>query len=417
MFRHIIFLKFYLVVIMVLSTGNTAWMLIATIMVLLMSVPGIAFFYGGLSKRKNVLNTMFLSLIAFAIASLIWLMYGYQLSFATSSIFGLIGIPQNLFMEGIAVDSLTGSIPTFVFIAFEMTFAALTAAIVSGSIVGRMKTKAWVIFTIVWVTLVYVPVCHWIWGGGWLMNMGAVDFAGGVAVEVNSGFSALALALILGKRKDTSLLPHNLGYSILGAGFLWFGWMGFNGGSALAANGLAGSAILVSNTAAAVAMITWVVMDFIKVGKPTVLGAITGAVTGLVAITPAAGFVSFAGSLIIGLGAALISYYAVYNLKAKFGYDDALDVFGVHGLSGVWGLIATGLFASPAINGVAGLFYGNPQQLLIQLIAVASTAAYTFIVSLLIAKVLDKTIGLRVEDREEISGLDSALHEESGYRI
>ena len=402
---------------MVLSTGNTAWMLVATIMVLLMSVPGIAFFYGGLSKRKNVLNTMFLSLIAFAIASLIWLIYGYQLSFATTSIAGFIGVPQNLFLEGLSVDSLTGSIPTFVFIAFELTFAALTAAIVSGSIVGRMKTKAWIIFTIVWVTLVYIPVCHWIWGGGWLMNMGAIDFAGGVAVEVNSGFSALALALILGKRKDTSLLPHNLGYSILGAGFLWFGWMGFNGGSALAANGLAGSAILVSNTAAAVAMITWVILDTVKVGKPTVLGAITGAVAGLVAITPAAGFVSFSGSIIIGLGASLISYYAVYNLKAKFGYDDALDVFGVHGLSGVWGLIATGLFAVPAINGVAGFFYGNPQQLLIQVIAVVATAAYTFIVSLLIAKVLDITIGLRVEDREEISGLDSALHEESGYRI
>ena len=402
---------------MVLSTGNTAWMLVATIMVLLMSVPGIAFFYGGLSKRKNVLNTMFLSLIAFAIASLIWLMYGYQLSFATTSIFGFIGVPQNLFLEGIGVDSLTGSIPTFVFIAFELTFAALTAAIVSGSIVGRMKTKAWIIFTILWVTIVYIPVCHWIWGGGWLMNMGAIDFAGGVAVEVNSGFSALALAMILGKRKDTSLLPHNLGYSILGAGFLWFGWMGFNGGSALAANGLAGSAILVSNTAAAVAMITWVILDTVKVGKPTVLGAITGAVAGLVAITPAAGFVSFSGSIIVGLGASLISYYAVYNLKAKFGYDDALDVFGVHGLSGVWGLIATGLFASPAINGIAGLFYGNPEQLLIQVIAVAATAAYTFIVSLLIAKILDLTVGLRVEDREEISGLDSALHEESGYRL
>lgn len=402
---------------MVLSTGNTAWMLVATIMVLLMSVPGIAFFYGGLSKRKNVLNTMFLSLIAFAIASLIWLMYGYQLSFATTSIAGFIGVPQNLFLEGISVDSLTGSIPTFVFIAFELTFAALTAAIVSGSIVGRMKTKSWVIFTILWVTIVYVPVCHWIWGGGWLMNMGAIDFAGGVAVEVNSGFSALALAMVLGKRKDTSLLPHNLGYSILGAGFLWFGWMGFNGGSALAANGLAGSAILVSNTAAAVAMIMWVILDTIKLGKPTVLGAITGAVAGLVAITPAAGFVSFSGSIVIGIVTSLISYYAVYNLKAKFGYDDALDVFGVHGLSGVWGLIATGLFASPAINGVAGFFYGNPNQLVIQIIAVVATAAYTFIVSLLLAKLLDKTIGLRVDDSEEIIGLDSALHKESGYRL
>ena len=402
---------------MVLSTGNTAWMLVATIMVLLMSVPGIAFFYGGLSKRKNVLNSMFLSLIAFAIASLIWIIYGYQLSFSPTSLGGFISIPQNLFMEGIGIDSLTGTIPTVVFIAFELTFAALTAAIVSGSIVGRMKTKAWVIFTILWVSIVYIPVCHWIWGGGWLMNMGAVDFAGGVAVEVNSGFSALALALILGKRKDPSLLPHNLGYSILGAGFLWFGWMGFNGGSALAANGLAGSAILVSNTAAVVAMLCWVILDFLKLGKPTVLGAITGAVAGLVAITPASGFVSVSGSIIIGLGASLISYYAVYTLKDRFGYDDALDVFGVHGLSGVWGLIATGLFASPAINGVAGLFYGNPEQLLIQVIAVVATAIYTFAVSLIIAKLLDKTIGLRVTDREEITGLDSALHKESGYRL
>lgn len=324
--------------------------------------PGITFFYGGLSKRKNVLNSMFLSLIAFAIASLIWILYGYQFSFSTSSLGGFIGIPASLFMDGIGVDSLTGTIPTLVFAGFELTFAALTAAIVAGAVVGRMKTKAWIIFTILWVSLVYIPICHWIWGGGWLMNLGAVDFAGGVPVEVNSGFSALALALILGKRKDVSLLPHNLGYSILGAGFLWFRWMGFNGGSALAANGLAGSAILVSNTAAVVAMLTWLALDYFKVGKPTVLGAITGAVAGLVAITPAAGYVSLSGSIVIGLGASLISYFAVYNLKARFGYDDALDVFGVHGLSGVWGLIVTGLFASPAINGVAGFFLWKPQS-------------------------------------------------------
>lgn len=402
---------------MVLSTGNTAWMLVSLILVLLMSVPGITFFYGGLSKRKNVLNSMFLSLIAFAIASLIWILYGYQFSFSTSSFGGFIGIPASLFMDGIGVDSLTGTIPTLVFAGFELTFAALTAAIVAGAVVGRMKTKAWIIFTILWVSLVYIPICHWIWGGGWLMNLGAVDFAGGVPVEVNSGFSALALALILGKRKDVSLLPHNLGYSILGAGFLWFGWMGFNGGSALAANGLAGSAILVSNTAVVVAMLIWLALDYFKVGKPTVLGAITGAVAGLVAITPAAGYVSLSGSIVIGLGASLISYFAVYNLKARFGYDDALDVFGVHGLSGVWGLIATGLFASPAINGVAGFFYGNPSQLTLQIIAVAATAIYAFAVSLLIAKALDIIMGLRVNDREEITGLDSALHQESGYRL
>ena len=402
---------------MVLSTGNTAWMLVATIMVLLMSVPGIAFFYGGLSKKKNVLNSMFLSLIAFAIASLIWIFYGYQMSFSPDSFFGFVGIPKSLFMEGIGVDSLTDTIPTFVFAGFELTFAALTAAIVSGSIVGRMKTKAWVVFTILWVSLIYIPVCHWIWGGGWMMSLGAIDFAGGIAVEVNSGFSALALALILGKRRDTSLLPHNLGYSILGAGFLWFGWMGFNGGSALAANGLAGSAILVSNTAAAAAMIVWVILDMINIGKPTVLGAITGAVAGLVAITPASGYVQLSGSLVIGIVASLISYFAVYNLKSKFGYDDALDVFGVHGLSGVWGLIATGLFASPAINGVAGLFYGNPHQLTVQIIAVVATMIYTFGASLIIAKALDMTMGLRVDDREEIAGLDTALHKESGYRL
>ena len=402
---------------MILSTGDTAWMLVATIMVLLMTIPGIAFFYGGLSKKKNVLNSMFLSLIAFAIASLIWIIYGYSLSFSPESLYGFIAIPQNIFLEGIGIDSLTGSIPTLLYVAFQLTFAGLTAAIVSGAIVGRMKTKAWVVFTILWVSLVYIPVCHWIWGGGWLMNLGAVDFAGGVAVEVNSGFSALALSLVLGKRKDTSLLPHNLGYVILGAGFLWFGWMGFNGGSALGANGLAASALLISNTAAAAAMIMWVILDVIKIGKPTVLGAITGAVAGLVAITPAAGFVNLLGSLIIGIGASLISYYAVYYIKDKFGYDDALDVFGVHGLSGVWGLIATGLFAAPSINGVAGLFYGNPNQLIVQLIAVVATMIYTFAVSFIIAKALDMTMGLRVKDSEEITGLDSALHEESGYRI
>ena len=402
---------------MLLDTGDTAWMLVCVIMVLLMTVPGIAFFYGGLSKRKNVLNSMFLSLIAFAIASVIWVAYGYQVAFAPSSIAGFIGAPTNFFLEGIGINSLTGTIPTLVYVGFQLTFAGLTAAIVSGSIVGRMKTGPWIVFTILWVSLVYIPVCHWIWGGGWLMNMGAIDFAGGVAVEVNSGFSALALALVLGKRKDTSLLPHNLGYSILGAGFLWFGWMGFNGGSALAANGLAGSAILISNTAAAVAMITWVVLDVIKVGKPTVLGAITGAVAGLVAITPAAGFVPLSGSIVIGLGASLISYYAIYNLKSRFNYDDALDVFGVHGLSGVWGLIATGLFASPAINGVAGLFFGNPSQLTVQVISVVATAIYTFAVSFVIAKVLDKAMGLRVEDKHEIGGLDTYLHEESGYRL
>ena len=400
-----------------LSTGDTAWILIASLLVLLMSIPGVAFFYSGLTKRKNVLNTMFLTFIAFSIASVIWVAYGYPFAFGDVSINGLISQPAHFFMTGIGINDLTGSIPTILFIVFQLTFAGLTAALVSGAIVGRMKTSAWMIFIIAWVSLVYIPIAHWVWGGGWLMQMGALDFAGGTVVHINSGVTALALALVLGKRKNPSLLPHNLGYSVLGAGLLWFGWMGFNGGSALAANGLAASAILVSNVAAATALITWVLIDTVKVGKPTMLGAITGGVAGLVAITPAAGFVDVPAAIIIGFITAFVSYYAIYYLKSRFGYDDALDVFGVHGLSGVWGAIATGIFASPAINGAAGLLFGNPNQLTIQIISIIATAVYAFVISIILAKILDKTIGIRVDEKEEIGGLDASLHNESGYRL
>lgn len=400
-----------------LSTGDTAWILIASLLVLLMSIPGVAFFYSGLTKRKNVLNTMFLTFIAFSIASVIWVAYGYPFAFGDVSINGLISQPAHFFMSGIGINDLTGSIPTILFIVFQLTFAGLTAALVSGAIVGRMKTSAWMIFIIAWVSLVYIPIAHWVWGGGWLMQMGSLDFAGGTVVHINSGVTALALALVLGKRKIPSLLPHNLGYSVLGAGLLWFGWMGFNGGSALAANGLAASAILVSNVAAATALITWVLIDTVKIGKPTMLGAITGGVAGLVAITPAAGFVDVPAAIIIGFVTAFVSYYAIYYLKSKFGYDDALDVFGVHGLSGVWGAIATGIFASPAINGAAGLIFGNPNQLTIQIISIIVTAVYAFVVSIILAKILDKTIGIRVNEKEEIEGLDANLHNESGYRL
>ncbi len=400
-----------------ISAGDTAWILGATILVLLMSVPGIAFFYGGLTKKKNVLNSMFLALIAFAIASVIWVVYGYSFAFGDTSLHGLIAAPANFLMMGIGIDDVTGTIPTILFAAFQLTFAGLTAALISGSIVGRMKASSWMIFIIAWITLVYIPVAHWVWGGGWLMQMGALDFAGGTVVHINSGVTALVLALVLGKRKDTSLLPHNLGYSILGAGFLWFGWMGFNGGSALAANGLAASAILVSNVAAAVAMITWILIDTYRIGKPTVLGAITGAVAGLVAITPAAGFVDVPAAIFIGFVTSFVSYFAIYVLKSKLGYDDALDVFGVHGLSGVWGAIATGIFASPAINEAAGLVFGNPSQVTVQIISIIVTAVYAGLITLILAKALDKTIGLRVDERTEVDGLDSHLHEESGYRL
>ena len=400
-----------------ISAGDTAWILGATILVLLMSVPGIAFFYGGLTKKKNVLNSMFLALIAFAIASVIWVVYGYSFAFGDTSLHGLIAAPANFLMMGIGIDDVTGTIPTILFAAFQLTFAGLTAALISGSIVERMKASSWMIFIVAWVTLVYIPIAHWVWGGGWLMQMGALDFAGGTVVHINSGVTALVLALVLGKRKDTSLLPHNLGYSILGAGFLWFGWMGFNGGSALAANGLAASAIIVSNVAAAVAMITWILIDTYRIGKPTVLGAITGAVAGLVAITPAAGFVDVPAAIFIGFVTAFVSYFAIYVLKSKLGYDDALDVFGVHGLSGAWGAIATGIFASPAINEAAGLVFGNPSQVTVQIISIIVTAAYAGLITLILAKAIDKTIGLRVDERTEVDGLDSHLHEESGYRL
>ncbi|WP_295594654.1 ammonium transporter [uncultured Methanobrevibacter sp.] len=402
----------------VFSAGDTAWVLISTLLVLLMSIPAVAFFYGGLSKKKNVLNTMFLSFIAFSILSVIWVIFGYQFAFGEPSLYGFIGSPTNFLLKGIGLNDLTGSIPTLVFIMFQCAFAGLTAALISGALVGRMKIKAWVIFVPIWACLVYIPIAHWVWGGGWLMQMNALDFAGGTVVHINSGVSALAVALVLGKRKDTSLIPHNLGYAVLGAALLWFGWMGFNGGSGLAADGLAANAIIVSNVSAATALIVWTILDTYIVGKPTVLGAISGAVAGLVAITPAAGFVDVSGALIIGAVAPFVSYFAIYMLKAKMGYDDALDVWGIHGMSGIWGAIATGIFAVPAIGGTAGLLYGNPGQVIIQVISVIATMIYAFTISFVLAKILDKAMGgIRVEESEEIGGLDTNLHEESAYNL
>ena len=401
----------------VFSAGDTAWVLICTLLVLLMSIPAVAFFYGGLSKRKNVLNTIFLTFIAFSIVSVIWVIFGYQFAFG-SDIMGIIGSPTNFFLQGIALDDLNGTIPTLLFVMFQCAFAGLTVALISGALVGRMKIKAWIVFVIVWVCLVYIPVAHWVWGEGWLMQMGALDFAGGAVVHMNSGAAALAVALVLGKRKDTSLIPHNLGYAVLGAALLWFGWMGFNGGSGLAADGLAANAIIVSNVAAALGLIVWACLDTYVVGKPTVLGAISGAVAGLVAITPAAGFVDVFGAICIGAIAPFVSYFAIYRLKSKLGYDDALDVWGIHGMSGIWGAIATGIFAVPSIGGVSGLIAGNPEQVLIQLISVVATLAYSFTISFILAKVLDKAMkGIRVEEYEEIGGLDTNLHEESAYNF
>jgi len=404
-----------------LNSGDTAWMLTSTALVMLMTIPGVALFYGGLTKKVNVLNTMFLSLIAFAITSIIWVLYGYQFAFGTNILGGIIGNPVNLLYNGIGVDQLSTLAPTIpesVYIAFQMVFAAITIALISGAIVERMKFSSWLIFIVAWISVVYVPVAHWVWGGGWLAQLGALDFAGGTVVHLNSGVAALALALLLGRRKDTKLLPHHLGYSFIGAALLWFGWFGFNAGSALAANGLAGSAFLVTNTATAAGMISWIIIDYLKTGKPTLLGALSGAIAGLVAITPAAGFVTVQGAIIIGLVTSFVSYTAISFLKPRLGYDDALDVFGIHGMSGLWGALATGLFAAPFINKLGtGVFYGNPGQLSIQILAVVAVGGYSFIMTLIIGKIIDLAMGLRVEDKEEIEGLDTTQHEESGYRI
>ena len=401
-----------------LNTGDTAWILMSTALVMIMTLPGLALFYGGMSKNKNVLNTMFLSLTCFAIASVIWIAYGYQFTFG-STIGGFIGAPTNFLLTGISLDMLhvDTTIPELLYVVFQATFAAITVALISGAVVGRMKAKAWMVFVALWLTLVYVPIAHWVWGGGWLFNLGALDFAGGAVVHLNSGIAALALITVLGPRKDRRLLPHHLGYAVIGAALLWFGWFGFNAGSALGANGLAANAFITTNTAAAMAMIAWILLDIWKTGKPTILGAITGAVAGLVAITPAAGFVDVPASLIIGFTTVFVSYFGISYLKPKLGYDDALDAFGVHGLSGTWGAILTGVFACPAINEAAGLLYGNPNQLVIQIISIVAVALYSFIVTYIIAQVLDKTMGIRVDEQTEIEGLDANEHEEVGYRI
>lgn len=405
----------------ILNSGDTAWMLISTALVMLMTIPGVALFYGGLTKKVNVLNTMFLSLIAFAITSIIWVLYGFQFAFGQDMLMGLIGNPANLLFNGIDVNSLATlapTIPSTVYIAFQMTFAAITIALISGAVVERMKFSSWLVFIIAWVSLVYVPIAHWVWGGGFLAQLGALDFAGGTVVHLNSGIAALALAILLGRRKDSSLLPHQLGYSVIGAALLWFGWFGFNAGSALTAGGLAGSAFLATNTAAAAGMISWVIIDYVKTGKPTLLGALSGAIAGLVAITPAAGFVTVQAAIIIGLVTSVVSYLGIAWLKPRLGYDDALDVFGIHGLSGLWGALATGLFAAPFINSLGtGVFYGNPGQIVTQLIAVVVVGGYSLVMTLIIGLVIKYTMGLRVEDKHEVEGLDTNLHEESGYRI
>jgi ammonium transporter, Amt family len=403
-----------------IDSGDTAWMIVATALVMLMTLPGLALFYGGLAKRKDTLNTMAMSFVTFCIVSLLWVIYGFTFSFGTD-IGGFIGSPEKLFLSGVGVNSindLAKTIPEFIFVIYQLTFAAITVALASGAYIERMKFSAWVLFSILWMTLVYVPVAHWVWGGGFLAKLGALDFAGGTVVHINAGIAALVGALVLGKRKEASLKPSNLTLVITGAGLLWFGWFGFNAGSALAANGLAGAAFINTNTATAMAAVSWMFTEWMHTKKPTVLGLASGAVAGLVAITPAAGFVNISGALIIGILAGIVPYFAVAVIKPKLGYDDSLDAFGIHGVGGILGAVLTGVFADPAVNELGkGLLYGNPGQLMTQIIAVVVTIAYSGIATLIIFMVVKAMTGVRVEAEHEITGLDESQHGEKAYSL
>jgi Amt family ammonium transporter len=406
-----------------LDTGDTAWVLTSTALVMLMT-PALGFFYGGLVQRKNVLSTIMHSFFILALISVQWVLWGYSLAFAPGGSF--IGGLDWIGLRGVGQEpnpDYAATIPALSFMAFQMMFAIITPALITGAFAERKRFKAMVVFTLLWATLVYAPVAHWVWGvGGWLREYGALDFAGGTVVHITAGIAALVAAMMLGKRigfGSRSLEPHNLTYTVLGAGLLWFGWFGFNGGSALGANGLAASALVVTNTAAAMGGLAWMTASWLRHGHPSVLGLAAGAVAGLVAITPAAGFVNTPSAVLIGLGAGVLCFFAVDILKRTIGVDDALDVFAVHGVGGIWGALATGLFASTAVNpaGSNGLFYGNPEQLLKQAVAVGVVIVFTAAVTWVILKVIDVTIGLRVPEQEEVLGLDSTTHGEVAYQL
>ena len=405
------------------DSGDTAWMLAAAALVLFMT-PGLGLFYGGMTRQKNMLATIMHSFFIIGLVSVQWALIGYTLAFGTD-IGGLIGGLDYAFLisVGQGPSPFAATIPDILFVMYQGMFAVITPALISGAFAERMRFGPFVIFTLLWVTVVYAPTAHWVWGGGWMgpAGLGALDFAGGTVVHISSGAAALAAAIVLGRRMGwprEPVLPHNLPFTVLGAGILWFGWFGFNAGSALAANGLAASAFAATHLAAAAATVSWGLAEYLHRGKASVLGAASGAVAGLVAITPAAGFVGPMPALIIGLVAGVLCYFAV-SLKFRLGYDDSLDVVGVHGAGGAWGALATGLFASTAINGAGadGLLFGNPAQLGIQAVSVVATVAYSFIVTLILLKIVDATMGLRVGEEEEVMGLDLSQHGERAYSL
>lgn len=405
-----------------MDTGSTAFILICAALVFLMT-PALAFFYGGLGRRKNVLNTMMMSLAPMALASILWVIIGFSFSFSGSN--SWVGNFNHLFMNGVdmAKNSLfpANHIPDGLFSGFQMMFSIITVSLITGSVVGRMRFTPILIFMTAWLILVYYPLAHMVWGGGFLAQIHAIDFAGGDVVHISSGVTGLVLALVLGKRRDYERLdyrPHNIPFVVLGAGLLWFGWFGFNAGSALAANGVAINAFMTTNTAAAAAMFSWMIVEKILIGKPSIVGACSGAVVGLVAITPGAGFVSLWSSLIIGLLVSPLSYFMISVVKKKLGYDDALDAFGCHGIGGMFGGIMTGIFATPALapeKGYAGLIYGSGKLLLANVSAVVFTVIFTALVSWVIIKVIALFMPIRVSDRAEAIGLDDSEHEETAY--
>jgi Amt family ammonium transporter len=406
-----------------IDSGDTAWVLTSSALVLAMTAPGLALFYGGMVREKNALGTIMQSFIILCLISVQWVLWGYSLSFGPDK-GHIIGGLEWLGLNGVAMDQpnadYAATIPHQAYMIFQAMFAVITVALITGAFAERMKFSSFLVFCLLWTTFIYDPLAHWVWGvGGWVRNLGALDFAGGTVVHISSGVSALACAFVLGKRRGYGkehMAPHNLPMTVLGASMLWFGWFGFNAGSAVTAGALATSAFVVTNTATAAAALAWMVAEWIYRGKPTVLGAASGAVAGLVAITPASGFVGPLSSIIIGAGAGVLCYIAVM-VKSRLGYDDSLDAFGVHGIGGTWGALATGLFASKLINsgGADGLFFGNPGQVWIQFVAVLASWALAFFGTLVILKIIDWTMGLRVSDEDEQVGLDLSQHEERAY--
>jgi ammonium transporter, Amt family len=415
-----------------INSGDTAWVLTSAALVMLMT-PGLALFYGGLVRRKNVLSTIMHSVFILALVSVTWVLFGFTLAFGSDAIrftlpngfqvSGIIGGLDYIGLRGVGVKPLTQYAPTIpgsAYMAFQMMFAVITPALITGAFAERKRFKAFVLFTLLWTLVVYSPIAHWVWAdGGWLRNLGAIDFAGGTVVHISSGVAALVAALVLGprvRRESDRFEPHDVRLTVIGAGLLWFGWFGFNGGSALAANGLAANAFVVTNTAAGMAALTWVTVSWLHKGTPSVVGAVAGGVAGLVAITPASGYVDASSAIIIGALAGLTCYGAIL-LRERLKVDDALDVWAVHGVGGTLGAILTGVFAVAAVGGVSGLVEGNGSQVIKQLVAVGATWVYSGVATFVILKVVDRFVGLRVEESEEEAGLDSSQHGEVAWQV